>query len=440
MRRHLLIPPLVLLVLVLGLIAFSGQRVLQIRAETEALHTFNLAVADAESAQASLQALEDLVDQMMVASEQDMDALHFRYLDLFRTFEARIGQDRLQAVLSDDTKAAMRQLLQDISYSEQMVMIHVDNAIRTGLPILDTARRGLWARKRDVYEQHNDHVQGYASQLSQLYIGFLVLALLVGMPLVLWFVRNVEERLTRLARQADLLAGGEGRCSGNRLEALEVALQGIERRLEHTGGGGQLLGAVDEERRRIALDMHDEVLSGITGLIRETDVMREEAPEMAKRMRCGLEHLSRDIRRVIDDLHPPVLETLGWEAALRAYLDRLSDLPGTPEVTLGIEANCASCLDEGRRATTYRILREVVNNVLRHARATRLEINCHRSPEGLTMIVDDNGAGTLPLHEGRGIKGIRYRAAAMGGEAQWSASRFSSGLRFTLTLPVSCDG
>jgi signal transduction histidine kinase len=268
-------------------------------------------------------------------------------------------------------------------------------------------------------------------------VAFLGLSLLVGIPLVLWFIRAVEKRLNSLARQADELAGGSGRRSGNRLDGLEASLQGIARRMEHAGGGDQLLRAVDEERRRIALDIHDEVLSGITGLIREADAMRDVAPDAAQRMRSGLEHLSGDIRRVIDDLHPPVLETLGWEAALRAYLDRLADLPGTPEVTLSIEPNCAGALDEGRRATIYRIVREVVNNVLRHAHATRLEIDCHRNAGGLMLVVDDNGQGRPPLHEGRGIKGIRYRAASMDGEVHWSESRFSSGLRFTLNLPVA---
>jgi signal transduction histidine kinase len=437
LRRHLLIPPLVLLLLVLGLLAFSGQRVWQMRAENEALHTFNLAVADAEAAQSALQAIDDLVDQMMVAMPPEMDDLHFRYLDLYRTFEQHAAQPRLQEVLSPDARSAVQQLLRQIAYSEQLVAVEVDGAVHTAMPVLDAARRALWTGKRDVYEQYNANVQAYTTQLSQLYLGFLALSLVVGVPLVLWFVRAVEERLTRLARQADELAGGEGRCSGNRLDALESSLQGISRRLKYAGGGDQLLGAVDEERRRIAHDMHDEVLSGITGLIREADAGRDEAPELAQRMRNGLEHLSSDIRRVIDDLHPPVLETLGWEAALRAYLDRIADLPGTPEVTLGIEPNCAGSLDEGRRATVYRIVREVVNNVLRHARATRLEIDCHRNPEGLTLLVDDNGEGKLPLREGRGINGIRYRAAAMGGDVQWTESRFSSGLRFTLTLPVS---
>lgn len=438
MRRHLLIPPLVLLLLVLGLIAFSGQRVLQIRAENEALHTFNLAVGDAEAALAALQRLDDITDSMMVSrDEREVDELHFQYLDVYRTFEQRLQQPRLQARLSRDSRLALAQVLAEVAYREDLDAFQVDAAIHAGMPVLDAARRGLWVSKRDVYEQYNTRIQDYTGQLSRMFIAFLVVCVLVVVPLVLWFVRAVEGRLTRLAVRADELAGGEGCCSGDRLDVLEASLEGIGRRLEYAGGGKQLLNAVDEERRRIAQDMHDEVLSGITGLIREADGLRGEAPEAAERLRNGLEHLSRDIRRVIDDLHPPVLETLGWEAALRAYVERVADLPGAPEMTLSIDPNATSGLDDGRRATVYRIAREVVNNVLRHARASRLEIDCHRSPKGLVLVLDDNGEGNLPLREGRGIKGIRYRAAAMGGEAQWVASRFSSGLRFILTLPVA---
>ena len=122
------------------------------------------------------------------------------------------------------------------------------------------------------------------------------------------------------------------------------------------------------------------------------------------------------------------------------YLARIAQLPGTPEVLLNIEPHCADGLDDARRATVYRILREAVNNVLRHARASRLEIDCHRGANGMTLVVDDNGDGQLPLAEGRGINGIRYRAAEMGGRASWSASRFSSGVRFSLTLPATSHG
>lgn len=438
LRRQLLIPPLVLLLLALGLIAFSGQRVLHIRGENEMLREFNLAVGDAEASQAALQTLAELVGELRNSPAADLDDLHFRYLDVYRAFSQRLQSQRLQSRLSDEASAALQQLVADIRYTEQLDPEVVAPAIARGQPVLDAARRGLWARKRDAYQQYYTSVQDYTGQLSVLFVAFLVVCLLLGVPLMVWAVRSLEGRLSQLAARAGGLAGGGG--SGDPLLSLETSLGGIEHRLQQAGGGGQLLHAVDEERRRIALDMHDEVLSGITGLIRESDALRELAPETAQRLRHGLEHLSTDIRRVIDDLHPPVLETLGWEAALQAYLARIAQLPGTPEVLLNIEPHCADGLDDARRATVYRILREAVNNVLRHARATRLEIDCHRGAEGMTLVVDDNGDGQLPLSEGRGINGIRYRAAEMGGKASWSASRFSSGVRFALTLPAVQHG
>jgi signal transduction histidine kinase len=438
LRRQLLIPPLVLLLLALGLIAFSGQRVLHIRGENEMLREFNLAVGDAEASQAALQNLGDLVGEMRRSDTADLDDLHFRYLDVYRDFSQRLQSPRLQARLSDEARLAVQTLVAELSYSEQLDPDGVALAISRGQPVLDAARRGLWARKRDAYQRYYNHVQEYTGQLSSLFIAFLVVCVVVGVPLMIWSIRSLDGRLGRLAQRASGLAGGA--APGDPLQVLEGSLAGIERRLQQAGGGGQLLHSVDEERRRIALDMHDEVLSGITGLIRESDGLREVAPEQAQRLRSGLEHLSTDIRRVIDDLHPPVLETLGWEAALQAYLARLARLPGTPEVLLNIEPRCADGLDDARRATVYRILREAVNNVLRHARASRLEIDCHRSAEGMTLVVDDNGDGRPPLAEGRGMHGIRYRAAELGGKASWSPSRFSSGVRFSLTLPVAGCG
>jgi len=434
LRRQLVIPPLLLLLLVLGLIAFSGQRVLHIRDENESLREYSLAVADAEAAQAALQRLDELVSAMLAPGMRDLDELHFQYLDLYREFSQRLRTARLQARLTADARQALDGLVADLRYSERLDPVRIQQVTSTGLPVMDAARRGLWARKRDVYEHYYESVQSYTGQLSKLFMAFLAVCLLLCTPLLVWSVRALESRMRALAVRTEALAGG-GTASADPLDRLRDALRGVERRLQHSRGGGQLLRAVDEERRRIALDMHDEVLSGITGLIREADTLRERDPESARRLRTGLEHLSGDIRRVIDDLHPPVLETLGWEAALQAFLARLADLPGTPEVLLNIEPHCADGLDDARRATVYRILREVVNNVLRHARASRLEINCHADGDGMRLVVDDNGDGAIPLQEGRGMSGIRYRAAALGGEAQWAPSRFSSGVRFSLLLP-----
>lgn len=440
LRRQLLTPPLLLLLLALGLIAFSGQRVLHIRGENELLRDFNFAVSDAEAAQAALVRLRETVGNIEAPNGQDLDELHFRYLDQYRDFTQRLEMPRLQTRLSPQARESLITLREALAYQEQLDAVRLALAIEQGMPVLDSARRALWAHKRDAYEHYYGSVQTFSGQLSVLYVAFLLVCLLIGVPLVVWSARSLEGRITALRVKAGHLAGEADTQAGDPLSGLDKALTSVEQRLTHSGSGGQLLQAVDDERRRIALDMHDEVLSGITGLIRQADAIRDQVPAAASELRSGLEHLSGDIRRVIDDLHPPVLDTLGWEAALQAHLARIADLPGTPEVLLHIEPRCADSLDDSRRATVYRILREVVNNVLRHARASRLEIDCHASEGGLELVVDDNGEGRLPLQEGRGISGIRYRAASLGGEADWMASRFSSGLRFTLSLPAASHG
>ncbi len=434
-RQKLLIPPLLLLLLAFALMAFSGHRILHISTENEQLREFNLAVADAEAAQAALARLDGLVGQLLTPAGKDVDELYFRYLDVYRDFTQRLGSPHLQSRLGDGTRRALDGLAQELTYKERMDAPAAALAIGVGTPVLDQARRDLWVRKRDMYEHYYDSVQTYTAQLSRLYIAFGLAGLLLGVPLVLWAARSLELRVRDLRDRASALSGAAVSSEADPLVGLDQALSAVDQRLEHSGGGGQLVRAVDDERRRIALDMHDEVLSGITGLVRQADGLRDVAPDAARRLRSDLEHLSGDIRRVIDDLHPPVLETLGWEAALRAHLARLAELPGTPEVLLNIEPRCADGLDDARRASVYRILREVVNNVLRHARASRLEIDCRAGERGLEVVVDDNGDGALPLREGRGISGIRYRAASLGGQANWLPSRFSSGVRFVLDLP-----
>jgi signal transduction histidine kinase len=94
------------------------------------------------------------------------------------------------------------------------------------------------------------------------------------------------------------------------------------------------------------------------------------------------------------------------------------------------------------QVTVYRMVVEAINNVLRHAHASQLEVSMTLRGGSLVVAVEDNGRGFdhtphLPTASGgRGLHNIRERARAIGAQVCWRNSRFSSGTRFELMLPL----
>jgi signal transduction histidine kinase len=94
-------------------------------------------------------------------------------------------------------------------------------------------------------------------------------------------------------------------------------------------------------------------------------------------------------------------------------------------------------LDRLKQLALYRIAIEAIQNVIKHAAASRYEVNLEMCEETLVLSVEDNGKGISDINNrdsGRGLNNIRERAKAITAEVGWKPSRFSSGTRFELTL------
>jgi signal transduction histidine kinase len=150
-----------------------------------------------------------------------------------------------------------------------------------------------------------------------------------------------------------------------------------------------------------------------------------------------------NLRVVMDDLHPQTLDILGLPAALESFLEKTCESSGSPAYYfLANEDVAALELPRLTQVTIYRIVVEAVNNALRHARANQLELSMALRSGTLVVAVEDNGRGFDPAPQlptasgGRGLHNIQERARAIGAQARWRSSRFSSGTRFELVLPL----
>ena len=141
----------------------------------------------------------------------------------------------------------------------------------------------------------------------------------------------------------------------------------------------------------------------------------------------------------MNNLHPQTLDILGLGAALEAHLEEQCCSDDLPEYHLYIDS-AVDQLELGRlkQLTLYRIAIEAVQNVLKHAEASRYEVSLEVRENELILSVEDNGKGLAKDNSssgGRGLNNIRERARAIAADVSWKPSRFSTGTRFELTLP-----
>ncbi len=211
-----------------------------------------------------------------------------------------------------------------------------------------------------------------------------------------------------------LLALGWGAAQYRRLRAASVALS--ETRL-------QLVQETENERRRIARDLHDQTLADLRGLL---ITLPASAPEAAG-VRDDVEAISSEVRRICEDLSPSVLENVGLAAALEWALDesvrrnpRAEPLRGT--FTCSDDLADRLSLEPAAEIQIYRIVQEALTNAVRHAGAHELRLAVALSPDGtLEITLDDDGRGfdAEAVRAGRGLSNIRSRASLIGAQVEW---------------------
>lgn len=178
----------------------------------------------------------------------------------------------------------------------------------------------------------------------------------------------------------------------------------------------QLVTAREEERRRIRRDLHDGLgpaLSGVVFQLESARLVVQRDPDAAME-RVGstaqqLQEVVADVRRLVHDLRPPALDDRGLVGALDQLGERLS-------VPVRVQALALPPLSAAVEVAAYRIAAEAMNNVARHAAASRCEV-CLRVEDGrLVVDVCDDGVGVDPAVEaGVGLLSLRERAEELGG-------------------------
>ena len=228
--------------------------------------------------------------------------------------------------------------------------------------------------------------------------------------------------------------------------ALATAITEQQRRqAEQRAFSGRLLTVQEEERRKLAQELHDDPLQNLMYLTRALDDLSEDAAlprHLVPAIQYGGElagAAATALRKVIRGLRPPVLDDIGITSALRqlvADVGKRSPLTVTLRCT-GTENGLPSEL----KLTAYRIVQESLNNIVRHAGASRATVRVTFG-DSLTLTISDDGKGIPPdlgsaegPQPGLGLRGMRERATLAGGTLQVSA-RSPRGTVVRATLPA----
>jgi two-component system, NarL family, sensor histidine kinase UhpB len=279
----------------------------------------------------------------------------------------------------------------------------------------------------------------------------VVLAVAVAVLAVALFRLNSRfgplERLIEEMEKVDLSRPGpllpasiDGIGETEEVERLEFAFLRMMRRLEaeRRRAGSAALQAQEQERARVARDLHDEVNQSLTGLLLRLEAAREGAPpeleaELAETKALANQAM-RELLSLARQLRPTALDDLGLAAAVAGQVEQLAR--GEIAAEFEAEGDFSGLGDDGQ-LVVYRVAQEALSNAARHSGAGRIEVRLRRlGDDGVELTVADDGRGFAfdEAEGGLGIAGMRERALLIGAELTIE-SRPERGTTVRLTVP-----
>jgi signal transduction histidine kinase len=204
----------------------------------------------------------------------------------------------------------------------------------------------------------------------------------------------------------------------------------------------RLIRAQEEERSRLARELHDDLTQRLAAVAIQAG--RLEHTTQPDTLRAGLQEvkqhmatLAKDIHGLSRRLHPAMLEELGLVAALEAECRTFFERGGAP-VELRTEGD-ADNLNADIRLALFRIAQEALNNIRRYAEATEVRIDLRRDAREVTLTVADDGRGfdraSTGWRRGLGLASMEERALALGGRFELE-SRPGAGTRLEVSVPL----
>src|SRR6266702_1513931 len=306
--------------------------------------------------------------------------------------------------------------------------------LANSLMLICEALVGLWVTSHNLEAHH------YLIDTS-----FIVFATLLGLLMNVALIRASFRPLFGLMHTIRKVSAGDTNTRAQAVSTdteigeLAQAFNSMLDRLEQARREQAMLilQAQEEERRRLALELHDESSQNLSALLIHTEILNQSlraVPEpmttqpIFEQLREGLQQLNRLTQKTLDNIRilaqqfrPSVLDDLGLHSALRWLAEDSRERLHLPvEVYLESVEDIWSEYHQAAlyETTLFRIAQECLTNVARHAHAQRASISLRRDSQYILMQVRDDGCGYDPDQHGSGlgILGMRERAGLLGGK------------------------
>jgi two-component system NarL family sensor kinase len=205
-----------------------------------------------------------------------------------------------------------------------------------------------------------------------------------------------------------------------------------------------ILEAEEKERRRIAQDLHDgvgQLLSAaklnLSNLDSKITTQTEEQKLAMQNALSLVDDSVKEVRAVSHNMMPNTLIKLGLASAVREFITKLGNAP-TLKVDLEI-VGLDTRLDNQVETVLYRVIQEIVNNIIKHAKASQISMQLIRHETELNIMIEDNGVGfdtnQLDDFEGIGLKGIQTRIEFLNGSVHFDSS-IGRGTTVIIDIPL----
>ncbi|HEX3262350.1 MAG TPA: sensor histidine kinase [Solirubrobacterales bacterium] len=287
------------------------------------------------------------------------------------------------------------------------------------------------------------------------------LALILGLAVVLMILVNVMmlqrrfrplERLVEEMERVDLSRPGanlripaDGLGASEEVERLNRAFRRMLARLEaeRRRTSSTALAAQEQERARVARDLHDEVNQSLTGLLLRLEAARAKAPvEVAHELaetKALANQAMEELLLLARQLRPTALDDLGLKAALAGHVKELGRRTSI-DADFESEGNFLG-LPADVQLVVYRVAQEALSNAAQHSGADHVRVRLVRAGDRVELVVEDDGSGFTfdEAARGLGIAGMRERALLVDGDVQVE-SRLGTGTSVRLTVPLEDAG
>jgi PAS domain S-box-containing protein len=298
-----------------------------------------------------------------------------------------------------------------------------------GYPVEDWYRTDFWARR--LHPEDRDRVIASVNDFLRTRDNYELECRMVAKDGHTVWLHNVVS----VSRQ-------DGRAKTVRGFSIDIS-ESKEREAALRALSGRLIDAQEEERRRVARELHDDLNQRMALLsieIEQLGQMFGNQAELDKRLghlKAQAREISADIHRLSYKLHPSKLDHLGLAAAVRSLCEELSG-SGQIDVDL-LQSGFPAILPPDVTLCLFRVTQEALHNSVKHSGANVVKVNLHRTHHGISLNVSDDGSGFNPesevMKKGLGFTSMRERLRLVNGRMNIH-SQPGRGTRIEVSIPL----